>query len=88
MMAKFRKFEVRTIKRELNTRADASAKGARHGDYTEEKEKTISEIKETHVKEIGEINTIKAQEENWTKPIVDYLNLSIQPEDKSFDGML
>ena len=38
LMTKFIKVEVMKIRRELNARADALAKGVAHGDYTEKRE--------------------------------------------------
>ena len=81
--------EVKAIKRELNSQADALAKRAASGESRETKlimmeDKTEGKGPERRYK----VNTIEtsegsSEESDWMKEIIDFLQKSILPEDKA-----
>ncbi len=79
-MTKFRFVEVKAIKRELNSWADALAKGAASGEYRKKtklvmmEDETEGKGPKRHYKiNMVDVNEGSSEESDWMRGIVDFL---------------
>ena len=85
LMKCFRRIDIHAIKRELNARANQLAKGAAYGKY-EKKNKfmTTGEYpSEVNMIEMEDQSKSGAKKESWMDPIIDYLKICKESEDKN-----
>ena len=90
LITEFKHVRIKFVKTELNSRADALAKGATYGKYSKKTELIMKEDL-TEGKGEGrpyEVNMIDTKEESnegydWMKEIIDFLQESIISRDKT-----
>ena len=89
LMTEFEFLEIKAIKRELNSQADALVKRAASGESRETKlvmmeDETEGKGPERRYK-VNMIETSEgaSEESDWMKEIIDFLQKSILPEDKA-----
>ena len=85
LMKHFQSIDIQAIKRELNARADLLAEGAAFGEYDKKNKLTTTNEYplEVNMVEAKDESESGATNESWMEPIINYMKICKEPEDKN-----